>query len=110
MWQDSGLVVVDWLGRPVRPDGYSDRFAELCQEAGVPRLRLHNVRHSVALMLHQHGVAPADSAALLATRCPSTWPTTFPAPHRVPRPPATPSDRCSLGPGDPSAVQSVRDR
>ena len=35
-WQDSGLVVVDALGRPMRPEAYSDRFAELWRPSGVP--------------------------------------------------------------------------
>lgn len=62
---DTGLVLVDALGRPVRPEAYSDRFAVLCREAGVPVVRLHSVRHTLALILHRAGEAPADVAALL---------------------------------------------
>ncbi|MEZ0577297.1 tyrosine-type recombinase/integrase [Nocardioides sp. MH1] len=61
----SGLVVVDALGHGVSPDAYSDRFRALCVEAGVPTIRLHEVRHTLALMLHRAGEAPADVAALL---------------------------------------------
>ncbi len=64
-WQDSGLVVVDALGRGLRPEVYSDRFGRLCVEAGVPVIRLHSVRHSLAFWLHGLGIAPADAAALL---------------------------------------------
>jgi integrase len=64
-YADSGLVVVDALGEPVRPELYSDRFRKLCRAAGVPLIRLHRVRHSLAFCLHQLGVAPADAAALL---------------------------------------------
>lgn len=64
-YHDEGLVVVDALGVPVRPEWYSDRFRALCRDAGVPAIRLHSVRHSVAFWLHQLGVAPADAAALL---------------------------------------------
>ena len=64
-YEDNGYVLVDALGRPVRPEAYSDRFAVLCGEAGVPVVRLHAVRHTIALMLHRIGVAPADAAALL---------------------------------------------
>lgn len=64
-YHDSGYVVVDALGRPLRPEVYSDRFRRLCAAAGVPVINLHSVRHSLAFMLHQAGVAPGDCAALL---------------------------------------------
>jgi len=64
-YTDGGLVLVDALGLPVRPEAFSDRFGVLCRRAGVPVVRLHSVRHSVALMLHRAGVAPADAASLL---------------------------------------------
>jgi integrase len=64
-YPDTGLVVVDALGRPMRPAGYSDRFALLCRDAGVRQVHLHAVRHSLALEGHRAGVAPADMAALL---------------------------------------------
>lgn len=63
--RDSGYVVVDALGQPVRPEWYSDRFRSLCAAAAVPKITLHSVRHSLAFWLHQIGVAPADAAALL---------------------------------------------
>lgn len=64
-YTESGLVVVDALGHGVRPEGYSDQFRRLCVAAGVPLIRLHSVRHSLAFGLHQAGVSAADSAALL---------------------------------------------
>jgi integrase len=64
-YDDSGYLLVDALGQPIRPEAYSDRFKVLCREAGVPVIRLHDIRHSVALMLHRAGQAPADVAALL---------------------------------------------
>lgn len=64
-WHDSGLVVVDALGRGLRPEVYSDRFRRLCADAGVPVIRLHSVRHSLAFWLHREGTLAADAAALL---------------------------------------------
>lgn len=64
-YRETGLVVVDATGQPVRPESYSDRFTVLCREAGVPVVRLHSVRHTLALILHRAGEAPADVAALL---------------------------------------------
>jgi integrase len=64
-YPESGLVVVDALGRPLPPAGYSDRFAIMCRDAGVRQVHLHAVRHTLALIMHRAGVAPADAAALL---------------------------------------------
>jgi integrase len=64
-YRESGLIVVDALGVPLRPEMYSDRFRALCRAAGVPLITLHSVRHSLAFWLHREGVTPADAAALL---------------------------------------------
>lgn len=64
-WTDSGFVVVDVLGRGVRPEWYSDRFRAVGREAELPSITLHSVRHSLAFWLHSLGVTPADAAALL---------------------------------------------
>ena len=62
---DSGFVVVDELGKPIRSEVYSDRFRRLCRAATVPPITLHSVRLSLAFWLHREGVTPADAAALL---------------------------------------------
>lgn len=64
-YEQSSYVLVDALGRPVRPEAYSAHFTMLCRQAGVPVVRLHSVRHTLALMMHRAGQAPADVAALL---------------------------------------------
>lgn len=64
-YEPSSYVLVDALGRPIRPEQFSDRFALLCRQADVPPIRLHSVRHTLALMMHRAGQAPADAAALL---------------------------------------------
>lgn len=62
----SGLVVVDALGTPVDPDVYSRRFRVLSDAAGVPDLgTIHNVRHTIATVLHDNGVEPRKAASLL---------------------------------------------
>jgi len=47
-WQDSGLVFTWPDGRPVHPQRFSNWFEQLAQAAGLPRIRLHDVRHSYA--------------------------------------------------------------
>lgn len=65
VYHDSGYVAVDELGHPLRPELYSDRFRAICRRAGVPVIRLHSVRHTLAFLLHRLGVVPGDAAALL---------------------------------------------
>ena len=40
-----GLLMVNELGRPLHPDTITTRFNRLVDRAGVPRIRLHDVRH-----------------------------------------------------------------
>jgi Phage integrase family len=43
-------------GNPLRPDEVTRRFAELCDEAGVRKVRLHDLRHGRASLLLAAGV------------------------------------------------------
>ena len=54
-WHSTGNAVIGELGRQVRPEWYSGRFRALCRKAGVPTIRLHAVRHSLARLLHLNG-------------------------------------------------------
>ena len=47
-WQDSGLVFTWPDGRPIHPQRFSTWFEQLARAAGLPRIRLHDVRHSYA--------------------------------------------------------------
>jgi integrase len=49
-------VVVDEIGRPLRPEHYSDRFRELAKAAGLPVIRLHDARHTCGTLMHLRGV------------------------------------------------------
>jgi integrase len=67
-WEPSGLVLTDALGRGVHPDAYSAAFRRLTVEAGLPSVKLHALRHSLATVLHGAGVPPANAASLLGHR------------------------------------------
>ena len=69
-WALNGLVIVNEAGEPVRPEWFSDRFRALSREAGVPVIRLHATRHTMAVALNRAGVAPVDAAALLGHTTP----------------------------------------
>ena len=55
-YQDSGLVFRREDGSPVHPSSYGQRFRVLIGEAGLPRIRLHDLRHTHASMALQAGV------------------------------------------------------
>jgi Phage integrase family len=51
--------VVDELGHPYRPEGYSDRFRSLAKAARLPAIRLHDARHTCGTLMHLRGVPTA---------------------------------------------------
>jgi integrase len=48
LWHDSGLVFTWPDGSPIHPQRFSAWFERQTREAGLPRIRLHDVRHSYA--------------------------------------------------------------
>jgi integrase len=50
-YQDSGFVFTDELGTAYYPDTFSERFDRLVAKAGLPRIRLHDARHTCATSL-----------------------------------------------------------
>lgn len=58
-------VVVDELGEPVHPEFYSDRFAVLVRKAKLPRIRLHDTRHTCGTLMHLRGVPAVVISAWL---------------------------------------------
>lgn len=57
-WPDNGLVFVTTVGTPVDPNNFSRSFAKWCDLAGVPAVRLHDLRHTCVSMLLYLGVPP----------------------------------------------------
>jgi integrase len=49
-------VVCDQVGRPYHPDTLSDFWRALCVEAKVPKIRLHDARHTCGTLMHMQGV------------------------------------------------------
>lgn len=64
-YRDTGAVLVDALGEPVGPERFTAEFGRLSEEAGVPVVRLHWLRHSLATIMHRAGIEAADAAAVL---------------------------------------------
>ncbi len=64
-YPDTGLVAVNADGSPIRPETYSSEFARRAKDAGVPVIRLHDVRHTAATMLLDGGTTPSATAKWL---------------------------------------------
>lgn len=62
---DSGWIVVDEAGDPINPETYSKTFLRHAKNAGLPRIRLHDARHTAASLLAEAGVEVGVAAALL---------------------------------------------
>ncbi len=57
-WTDSGYVFVDEAGRSYHPHSYLPMFRRACGRAGVPKIRLHDLRHTMATLALEAGVHP----------------------------------------------------
>ncbi|MGQ0826745.1 MAG: tyrosine-type recombinase/integrase [Actinomycetota bacterium] len=55
-WQDSGLVFTRDDGSPIHPQRFSNWFGQLGRGAGLPRIRLHDLRHSYATAALSAGI------------------------------------------------------
>jgi integrase len=62
---DHGLVFAADDGSPLRPDYVTRRFPELCAEAGVRKIRLHDLRHGAASLRLASGTDIAVVSKLL---------------------------------------------
>lgn len=56
-WHDSGLVFTQPNGKPIDQGRDNKRWGQLLIKAGVPRVRLHDARHSAATLMLLSGVS-----------------------------------------------------
>jgi integrase len=57
-WEDSGLVFTWPDGRPLHPDRFFKWFEQQSRAAALPKIRLHDVRHSYATAAWPLGFRP----------------------------------------------------
>lgn len=55
-WKESGFAFTDEIGRPLHPQQVTDRFYWMCYQAGLPPIRLHDLRHGAATAMLAAGV------------------------------------------------------
>jgi integrase len=58
VWHDHDLVFPSEVGTPMEPRNLNRHFAALRERAGLPTVRLHDMRHTVVSMLMELGVPP----------------------------------------------------
>nr|WP_233600055.1 tyrosine-type recombinase/integrase [Micromonospora sp. M71_S20] len=54
-WTDSGYVFTRADGKPINPNYATTRFRILVRRAGLPPVRLHDLRHGAASLAHEAG-------------------------------------------------------
>ena len=53
---DRGFVFANQFGMPWNPDGISTLYSRIVRDAGVPKVRFHDLRHSAASIMIAEGV------------------------------------------------------
>lgn len=56
LWRDTGYVFTSSVGTPIDPNNLKRGFVTLADTAGVPRIRIHDLRHSYASLAALRGV------------------------------------------------------
>lgn len=57
-YREMGLCFTDLDGGPLRPDSFSKRFDRHVRDSGLPKIRLHDLRHTHASLALQAGIHP----------------------------------------------------
>jgi integrase len=58
LWQDHNMVFASDFGTPLDPSNANHRFHEALDRAGLPRVRLHDLRHTAATLMLTAGIHP----------------------------------------------------
>ena len=64
-YTESGLVITTEDGRPFHPETLSELFVRQAKRVGLPPIRLHDLRHSVASILLARAVHPKVVSEML---------------------------------------------
>ena len=64
-WQPSDLVFTTKWGTPIEPRNFNRSFDSRCAKAGVPRIRVHDTRHTCASILAALDVHPRVAMRIL---------------------------------------------
>lgn len=57
-WEDEGFVFTTVTGGLTRPDALAKAYVRLLDQADVPRIRFHDLRHTAASLMIKQGIPP----------------------------------------------------
>jgi integrase len=64
-WTQHELVFTTSTGRPIEPRNLARSFGRIIEAAGLRPIRLHDLRHTTAMLLKNLGVPPRDTMEIL---------------------------------------------
>jgi integrase len=76
-YEDGGHLLADQLGRPYHPDSISGWFDERVKQSGLPRIRLHDTRHTAASLMLASGTPVKVVADMLGHASPTITLSTY---------------------------------
>lgn len=56
LWIDADLLFTTSVGTPIEPRNVNRAWEKVCQRAGVPAIRVHDLRHTAATLMLRQGV------------------------------------------------------
>ena len=71
-WQEHGLIFPSKVGTPLHPSNMRIDFNRVLEAAGIPRIRFHDLRHTAASLMLNHGVPVIVVSKILGHAKPST--------------------------------------
>lgn len=72
LWQEFGLVFTSSRGTPLDPSNLRIDFNRILKMAGLPKIRIHDLRHTAASLLLNHNVSVIVVSRMLGHSKPST--------------------------------------
>jgi integrase len=76
-WEDMGLIFTTRTGRHIHPNNISGYLRKDLKAAGLPRVRFHDLRHSLATIMAADGAHVAVIAGMLGHANPTTTLSTY---------------------------------
>ena len=76
-WEDMGLIFTTRTGRHIHPNNISAYLRKDLEAAGLPRVRFHDLRHSLATIMTADGAHVAVIAGMLGHANPTTTLSTY---------------------------------
>jgi len=71
-WQEFDLIFPSKVGTPLSASNFLKEFKSLLEKAGLPRIRFHDLRHTAASLMLNHGIPPFIVSKILGHSKPST--------------------------------------